>query len=98
MEKDYKIAYIKQDSQGKIMEAKVRFYEGDISAKAEDVRGEKKIITRYRRSVLLEEKIYSSKDFGEINDEKDLLAFINNELAMNYVTRIPIKEQSIPFL
>lgn len=55
---DYKFWYIKRDDNGKIIEAAVRFYEGDITT--EDELNEDGVlvpVTRYRRTARLDPKL-----------------------------------------
>ena len=50
-ETDYKFWYIRRDSDGYIMEAAIRFYEGEVNTKNEEgVDGNMVAVTRYRRS------------------------------------------------
>ena len=55
---DFKYWYIKQDDDGTVLEAAVRFYEGDITTENETDRdGNVVAVTRYRRTAKLDPKL-----------------------------------------
>lgn len=73
---DYKFWYIKQDDDGTVLEAAVRFYEGDVTTELED--GVE--VTRYRRATKLDPKTEDHIKTGRAY-KKDSG---NNDVALYY--------------
>ena len=104
---DYKFWYIKRDDDGFIIEAAVRFYEGNYIT--ETVEGIPQVI--YKRIKRLnpgetphknmprkaevsgkETVLFSQVNFGQIKTDDELRLFMNGEL-MKDLLRSPINEQ-----
>lgn len=73
---DFKFWYIKRDDKGKILEAAIRFYEGEITTALED--GIE--VTRYRRTAKLDPKTEA-----HINEKRAFRKDANgNDVALYY--------------
>ena len=88
---DYKFARIKRKDDG-TTEAKVRFYEGDITTEDEEDEDAVLVpVTRYRRTGLLREVTIVER--GHLSDD-EVRNLMDIELAKD-ATRTPIDEQVV---
>lgn len=92
---DFKLVYIRRNTQGYISEAVVKFFEGQISNETEvftESEGGNRNVSRYRRSGLLSAQTYTDKDFGQIKTDDDLNSWLKTKLLLKYPLHTLIPE------
>jgi len=103
MKTDFKLWYIMRDPTGSIVEAAVRFYEGELEEIGEETvyvrteRLQKESLTHLgdfktkKEANGNEAVVYTKEDFGKIKTEEELISFLKTEIAKD-VSREVINE------
>lgn len=85
MKTDYKFWYIKQDDDGFITEAAVRYYEGDVTTEDEViVKGEPPVpVTKYRRTARLtsDELTHVTKEIIKESNNNDAVLYTQSDFG-----------------